>query len=155
MNKQLILEKVINKFNDKISAVTAEIKDVQEQVKNSPTAMESHSDTSRFQSGVLLQNLQKRKDELMQVADQLTRITLETGKCAQIGSVIALDRGDSLYLLLPKGAGFLEFEIGNARVVAIGVDTIWGKSLNGHKAGDSFTIKLPKGEKEQKIRSIS
>ncbi len=155
MNKHLILEKVINLFNDKVSAVDAEIKEAREQVKNSPTAMESHSDTSRFQFSILLQNLQKRKDELMQVADQLTRITLETGKYAQIGSVVALDCGDPSYFLLPKGAGFLEFEIGSTKVIAIGVDTIWGKSLNGHKAGDSFTIKLPKGEKEQKIRSIS
>jgi hypothetical protein len=155
MNKHLILEKVINLFNDKILAVDVEIKEVQEQVKNSPTAMESHSDTSRFQSGVLLQNLQRRKEELIKVIDQLTRMTLETREYTRIGSIIALDSEDLLYLLLPQGAGFLEFEIEGIKVVAIGVDTILGKSLNGHKIGDDFTISLPRGEKNRKIKSIS
>ncbi len=155
MNKQLILEKVIDIFNDKISAVAAEIKEAQEQVKSSPTAMESHSDTSRFQSDVLLQNLQRRRGELIKIVDQLTKMTLETGECAHIGSIVALDSEDLLYLLLPQGADFLEFEIGGIKVVAIGADTILGKSLNGRKIGDSFTTSLPKGEKKRKIKSIS
>ncbi len=155
MNKQLILEKVIDLFNNKISAVDVEIKEVQEQVKSSPTAMESHSDTSRFQSGTLLQNLQRRKGELIKAINQLTRMTLETRECAHVGSIVALDSEDPLYLLLPQGADFLEFEIEGIKVVAIGADTILGKSLNGHKIGDSFTINLPKGEKKRKIKSIS
>lgn len=91
----------------------------------------------------------------MKVINQLTRTTLEAGECVHIGSVVALDSEDLLYFLLPQGADFLEFEIEGIKVVAIGADTILGKSLNGHKIGDSFTTSFPKGEKKRKIKSIS
>jgi len=155
IKKEFVINEVIKVLEAKEIELDASIEQTLGQLKNAPTAMESHSDTSRFQLDIILQNLRKRKKDLTEYKRSLKNYNGEKSDTSSAGSLILLEADKPyLYLLLPSGAGFTEIKIESEEIIVLGLDTLLGGQLLGLKTGDCVSLKLPKGEINGSIKSI-
>ena len=123
---------------------------------DSPGAMQSHSDTSKFQFGKLAEDAAARAEKLEQAVAALGKLP-EPGGPAALGSLIEAeeDGARKYFLLVPDGAGGQEFEAEGVAVQAVAVSSPIGRALIGHALGEEVVIKLPAGERRMKVVGVS
>ena len=156
MNRNIIL----NNFIERLGKMKDTAREAEREYKNasvdSPGAMQSHSDTSKFQFGKLAEDAAARAEKLEQAVAALGKLP-EPGGPAALGSLIEAeeDGARKYFLLVPDGAGGQEFEAEGVAVQAVAVSSPIGRALIGHALGEEVVIKLPAGERRTKVVGVS
>jgi len=127
-----------------------------EAAKDAPGAMQSHSDTSKFQFNILADNiasqLQKLDDAVI-----LLREYGEKSTEAEIGAFLKIkENGEIRYFyLVPEGAGGFKVKMDSIDIQVLAVNSLVGKAFLFKKTGQEFELQLPAGKRLIKILEIN
>lgn len=149
--KNLVLENLVNIREDLVKS-RGEYK---EAAKDAPSAMQSHSDTSRFQFNTLAENIDiqiQKLDEAVVLIKELEGKSVKT----EIGAFVAIKENNEKehFYLVPEGVGGFEIRWGRLVIKVLAINSPIGKYLFGKKIGDKITMNLPARKREIEILEI-
>lgn len=155
MNKKLIREMLLKKLKEMRALNFASYQAYKKASDEAPGAMESHSDTSKFQIGAVSGNLAEHLVKLDKSISCLKEGKDAVSNIIEEGAIIKIkDSGHVItYYLVPDGAGGQDLEIDNEKIKTITASTPLGKSILNKKVGDS--VELAIGPKTRKLEIIS
>lgn len=152
MDKKVIIEKIIKKLEKRLIDLTKSIKQTQQHIIMSPGAMQSWSDTSKFELRGVVSNLEKQHNRIKNCIKELNKInTSEKYKKVGIGAIIKIkiDNNINFYFISPSGAASETINYNNINITTLSIDSPLYKSLLNKKAGD--TIKFQRPDQQQTI----
>lgn len=159
MKKKKILEAVLNSLCFAIEQNQEILAKTHQSINDAPSAMQSGSDTSRFQLSSLAESQSLVIDKLVEAKHQveILREALGSESATEIksGSVIEVEVDGKvlLYLILPhEGIGGMEVEWDGCIYVMISVSSPFINALKGHHKGDELSITI--GDRIKKVRVL-
>lgn len=149
--KNLVLENLVKIREDLVKSR----REYKEAAKDAPSAMQSHSDTSRFQFNTLAENI----DIQIQKLDEAVALIKESGEKSvktEIGAFVAIKENNrkKYFYLVPEGAGGFEVKRDRSIIRALAINSPIGKYFFGKKIGDKIMMNLPAGKREIEILEI-
>lgn len=155
MNRELITSKIIDILSERLNNLKESLKETEDSERQAPSAMESHSDTSRFQLGQLADNLRILIKNIEKVIKEIEK-TKTTEGCVGQGSIVKIEEGGNelYYYISPMGLGE-SFLIEGKEFRVISVNTPIAKCLSEKKVGENVEIKTPNGSYFVKIIEIN
>ncbi|HDQ16729.1 MAG TPA: hypothetical protein ENN31_01240 [Candidatus Vogelbacteria bacterium] len=161
MKKKKILEAVIDFLCSAIVQNQEILDRTHQSINDAPSAMESGSDTSRFQLSSLAQNQLAAIDKLVEVKHQveILKETLGSSSATEIkpGSIIEVEVNEKvlLYLILPcEGIGGMEVEWNSHIYVMISDGSPFINALKGCHKGDELSIVMGGHIKKVKVLDV-
>lgn len=152
MDKKLIIEKIILRLEKRITDLEKSIKEIKKDAISSPSAMQSWSDTSRFQLGKLASNLKSSASRLKQCIKELKKIEFSKKyKKIEVGAIVKTKKNKKIcfYFISPPNSGGETFKLNNLQIIILSIDSLLAQSLINKKVGD--IIKLGNEQKSQNI----
>jgi transcription elongation GreA/GreB family factor len=155
MKREKIQEKIINLLDEKLGGLKESLKETELSVKQAPTAMESHSDTSRFQFGQVADNLRILIDKLEKVIKEIEKYQSSTERVG-LGSIVKVDKsGKEIYYYISSLGLEEQFEIDGKELRVISVGTPIAKSIIGKKIDEIVEMHIPSGSYSVTIIEIN
>lgn len=157
MDKKALIEKVVEKLQKEVLELEANITSMHQAAIEAPGAMQSHSDTTKFQMNALKDDIEKQlstKNRELEILEKFEIMPVPSSKEIQSGSVVKIKDGEKEinYLFLEGGSGIhIEDESGN-RFIVVGENSPMGKVLAGKKVGDEIVTQF--GSKEREINIV-
>jgi len=157
MDKKALVEKVVEKLQKEVTELEESMLSMKQAAVEAPSAMQSHSDTTKFQMNALKDDVEKQfstKNKELEMLEKFEIMPLSSSKEIQNGSMIKIQDGEKEinYLFLEGGSGIqVEDELGN-KIIVVGGGSPMGKILAGKKSGDEIITQF--GSKERMIRII-
>ncbi len=157
MDKSALIEKVVEKLQKEVAELEANVASIHEAAVDAPNAMQSHSDTTKFQMNALKDDIEKQlsaKNKELEILERFEIAPVPSSKEVGSGSVIKIRDGERElnYFFLEGGSGIqIEDESGNP-IIVVGENSPMGKILAGKKVGDNIVAKF--GSKERSIDII-
>jgi len=157
MEKSELLKKVILAVEDEIKGLELSAGSSHQMSVDAPSAMQSHSDTTKFQMKALEENTKRSILEkqifLRNVVDLIS--LQKEAKEVEIGSLVRISEGESMkqYILLEGGAGIIVEDDGKKWIV-VTIASPLGKALLGKKKGEKFIFFAGGKERELEISDI-
>jgi len=153
MEKKNIIDKIIEKLEKEIEILDEAVGSIHHASVEAPGAMQSHSDTSKFQNKTSEENtilaLNTKKQELTAIKNiPVTEKPTE----ARIGACVLVDDSgiEKRFIILPGGAGIEAWDSETFDCyTAITPDSPLGKALVGKREGSIAMAKI--GSKEKKL----
>lgn len=158
MNKEALIGKVVLKLEKEIAELEEGATSAHAASVDAPGAMQSHSDTSKFQNKVSEENLVSMLDEkknrcgaikTMEIPSEISEI--------KIGACILAEDGENekRYILLPGGAGIEVWDDETLdSYMTITPEVPIGKALMGKKEGIKTVFKVGSKEKKLLIKKV-
>ncbi|MFH1654332.1 MAG: GreA/GreB family elongation factor [Pseudomonadota bacterium] len=148
--KHKIILSVIEKLTEERGRIEASLKAARQAAVDAPGAMQSHSDTTKFQMGILADNIAKTLEDKKLAIQELTmfagRRAYHTSSVnIKLGSLVHVKTNDGeikLYFILPAGSG-TEIMDENRHFFVIGPSAPIAAVLLGKSEGDTVTLRLP------------
>ncbi len=155
MEKETIRVKIADLLDKKVRDLKESLKRAEDSVKQAPTAMESHSDTSRFQFGQLVDGLKALINQTERAVKEIQTKTTVTDR-ADLGSIVKIEKdGDRLYYYV-SAMGLKEaFLIDGKELRVISINSAIAECLLGKKVGEHVEIKIINGNYSVKIIEIN
>jgi len=158
MNKNILLAVVTDKLKKEREEVENQLKITKQAAIDAPGAMQSHSDTTKFQMNSLadtLRQLIKEKEEAIDNLNSFPPDKLNFSSIIQIGSVIEIkeDKNIKYYFILPVGGG-IKIKQNNKIITVITPDTPIVAALQGKKKNDKINFEIENIIKEIEIVNI-
>lgn len=158
VQKELFIKKVLEKIDSEIAELENGARSNHKASVDAPGAIQSHSDTSKFQSKVAEENIEqiisKRKSqraaiEEMKIPDAVNDSGMGT-------FVLVEDDGiEKRYAILPGGAGIEIWDGEDLDLyTVITPETSIGKALMGKRPGDKAIFRIGKKEKQIVIKKV-
>lgn len=157
MDKKVLIEKVVEKLQKEVTELEESMMSMKQAAIEAPGAMQSHSDTTKFQMNALKNDVEKQfstKNRELEILEKFEIMPIPSSKEIQNGSVVKIKDGEKEinYLFLEGGSGIqVEDEQGN-NIVVVGENSPMGKVLVGKKIGDEVITQF--GSKERKINIV-
>ena len=159
MIKQELLLNVIEQLTQEVKRVEQNLTEVKKAAAEAPGAMQSHSDTTKFQMSQLAGKIQNSINEKISALSVLQKMAhsdfcLDSEKI-QIGSLVETlneNREQEFYFILPVGAG-IKIINNTKTILIITPQTPLGATLMG-KRGEEM-IKLQIGHRERELLIVS
>lgn len=154
MEKKRLLEKLIINLQAEINSLEKTVKMYSESAIEAPGAMQSRSDTTKFEMELAkdkaLNSLKEKKDGF----EKIKKIYLPTknGPKTGIGNLIKLEgvgRESKMLFLMPAGSG-IKLNDGKNKVTVTTPESPLGSAVIGKSVGEKFNI----GIKNWKITEI-
>ncbi|MCL4404162.1 GreA/GreB family elongation factor [Patescibacteria group bacterium] len=156
-NKTDLIEKVIESLERDKASAEAGLASAREGAKEAPSAMESHSDTTRSQMQHLAENLEKdiqeKESGIMALGDFKTSVGPAKGDVS-VGSVVSItDEAERrfIYFILPAGGG-TKVETDGASITVLSSTAPLAQALIGKRAGE--TVSFSAGAKVRMLKII-
>lgn len=155
INKQIVVQKYFDKLRELRDSAIADVEAYKKASNEAPGAMESHSDTSKFQFNLMSDKIAEKVSGF----DKLLKYKFDDGAelrgVTGIGSLIQIKEGEReiYYFIVPKGGGGVELLADNATITAISVDSPLGNSLLNKKVGDIVDFVV--GLKNRRLEVVS
>lgn len=144
MTKQQILLAFIEKQKQKIEELKISLHNTEQDAINSPGAMQSHSDTSKFQLSNLALGLKKRVAEAEETLILLDSISRISNNIVSVGSFFILEdtitKNRVNYLLIPQHGGEW-VEVDGEEVLLISEEAPLISSIFNKKEGDRIMFR--------------
>lgn len=142
MNKKEIAQLFIFKLEDQILKQKKVLDETRSLANDSPSANESHSDTSKFQLGNLALAQESRVRELENTLEKLRSIIFSPNDKITIGAIFILDCTDKKirHYFVFDGAQGINAEVEGITMTAISTESPIGVSAFGKKKGDSVSF---------------
>jgi transcription elongation GreA/GreB family factor len=158
MNKENLIRKILEKLEKEIVELEESASSAHEASVEAPGAMQSHSDTSKFQNkvsegniGTMIQQKKIQSEAIKNVALPERASDINLGAC-----VLVEDSGiEKRYIVLPGGSGIEAWDDETLdSYMSITPDTPIGKALLGKKEGEKTSFKIGQKEKKLLIKKI-
>lgn len=147
MNKQKLLQCVIETFTQREKGAKQSLETTRQAAIEAPGAMQSRSDTTKWQMSQHAEAIERSLFETQQVLSTLKRLmdnppTVTKGSSYAIVEVKNLDDGSrAKYFLLPAGGGDT-YEVDGEEIIVLSVGTPMARAFIGAVAGDEVEIKI-------------
>ena len=147
MEKRQVLEAFIERQKQKIKELKTSLGNTEQDAINSPGAMQSHSDTSKFQLSNLALGLKKRVIEAEESLSILNNLPRDSSDEISIGSFFVLEdtktKNRTNYFLISRYGGEW-IEVNGEEVLLISEEAPLINNVLGKRQGDkaSFRDKL-------------
>lgn len=147
MIKQKLLQCLIETFTQKRENAKQNLETARQAAIDAPGAMQSHSDTTKWQMSRRAEALQRSIVETQQALDtfeSLMRYPPTITKCSvyTIVEVENLDDGSrTKYFLLPAGGGNT-YEVEGEEIIVLSVSAPLARAFIGSVAGDDVEVKI-------------
>lgn len=148
MNKARIAQLFIIQLELQIAKCKASLEETHSLINESPSANQSHSDTSRYQLTNVAQGQESRLIEIKETAQILKNLDLSSQDMIAVGTVFALRENDieiKYYFMFPKAQGD-HIEIDGLIITAVSFQSPIGISVLGKKRGDKLKTTFSKIE---------
>jgi len=148
MNKDTIASLFISKLEDQILKQRTVLEETRKLANESPSASESHSDTSRYQLGQLALVQDGRLKELEETLKILKNLKLSSQEKVVIGAIFNLlgkDRNPKSYFMF-NGAQGTNVELDGTVITAVSAESPLGRSVLGKKKGERVAFAAFEGE---------
>ncbi len=160
MDKKEIIRGIIKELERQKSEIDAGLRSTKQAAKDSPSAMESHSDTTRNQMQTLARNLKTMAEEKEAAIVSLKRTFVSNSErfgTAKEGAVVEteFENGEKKrYLIVPEGGAGVYVDENGVQIISITLGTPLGAALVGKKTGEFATLVGKNGERKIKILDI-
>ncbi len=162
MEKDAIIKAGIEVLRSKIKQNEEILNATQRDVNEAPSAMESHSDTSRYQFAILAQNqgaiINKFTEALYELEKFLENLPAQENKEIGYGSVVEIETDGKVsnYMLIPcEGLGGIEVQSDDKTYTLLSSDSPMATALKQKKVGDKFSLATGTKTKELRILSVA
>lgn len=148
MNKDTIAQLFISKLEDQILKQGTVLEETRKFANDSPSANESHSDTSRYQLGQLAlgQDLRlKEKEEALKILKNLQIFPQEKIVIGSVFSLRGKDKKSRSYFMF-NGAQGINVELDGTVITAVSAQSPLGTSVLGKKKGERVAFAAFEGE---------
>lgn len=160
MNKQRLLQCVIETLIQKGKNAEQSLETTRQAVIEAPGAMQSHSDTTKWQMSRRAEALQQSVFETQQALSTLKSLmdhppTVTKGSIFAIIEIENLDDGSRVkYFLLPAGGGDA-YEVDGEKIIILTIGAPMARVLIGVVAGDEVEIKIQEMTKRFVVVSVT
>lgn len=141
MNKLRVVESFISYFEHQISQYREIKADTRRRIIDSPSANQSHSDTSRYQLSNLALGQESRLGEIEQIAFSLRSINVSPQDKVVVGALFTLQTEGvepRTYFMFPGAQGDI-LEVDGVPITAISFKSPLGKAALGKRRGECVT----------------
>ena len=160
MNKQKLLQRVIEVLTQKGKSAEQSLETTRQAAIEAPGAMQSHSDTTKWQMSRRAEAMERSIFETQQALGMLKHLmdhppTISKGSNFAIIEVANLDNGSKAkYFLLPAGGGDT-YEVDGEKVTALTMGAPMARVLIGTIAGDEVEMKIQGTTKRLVVISVT
>jgi len=157
MDKKALIEKVVEKLQKEVSELEANITSMHQAAIDAPSAMQSHSDTTKFQMNALKDDVEKQlstKNGELEMLEKFEIMPITPSKEIRSGSLIKIKDGEKEinYFFLDGGSGIQIEDESKNMIIVVGGNSPMGNALLGKKVGDEVVTQFR--SKERNIRII-
>ena len=156
MDKEQIIKLGIKMLKEKIVSLKEAVLKMEKQRQEAPSAMQSWSDTSRFQTGVAIENMDKERSRLEEHLDFLKSFKIDKKTEITLGSLAEvkdLEKNKAEIYFVSLFAD-LELKDGGRVIKFISKDSPLIKQLLSKKAGDKASLQIGRSTRELEILSV-
>ncbi|MEK7506937.1 MAG: GreA/GreB family elongation factor [Patescibacteria group bacterium] len=160
MNKRELVEKIIRELEKQKQDVKKRYEATRQEVIDAPGAMQSHSDTSKYQLSILADKIKKsvlEKEQTIQALKQLLTSRLEEKfSVAEVDALVEVKNQNQekiYYFIFPGGNG-LETIFKGRKIIMVSQHTPVASALLGRKVGDRVNFRVGPTTKELEIVGI-
>lgn len=146
INKQKVIDWAIQVLRNEILKIQSIRDSEHDALKDSPSAMQSWSDTTRSQKEDIVFEMDQQLTNKKRTLHVLESLKVEHHKKIQLGSLVKLtaDKQTSYFFILPGIIGD-KFDVDGINIEIISPTSIVARSLMGHKINDVVHVKIPTG----------
>jgi len=153
MDKEEIIKRFIEKSQRRAKEIEEVLASTRKDIVSAPGAMQSHSDTSRYQLGRLATNTQEALHQTKKLLGFLTNLeTKEKHPITQIGSIVRTKENEVFFIVPYTTTDPITTDEGKINMVLD--DSPIGKALIGKREGEKVKIITPSKTKILIIASI-
>lgn len=157
MDKKNLIEKVIMIFQEKAEETKKSFELARQEVIAAPSAMQSKSDTTKFQMSRLAENLFNTYQQIQRCVSSLREIDMSKEyKAIKIGALVNIEenKSKSYYFILPSDCGNQIIELERQEVNTIAVRSPIAQALLNKKVGETVNVRVPAGIRTFRIIEI-
>jgi len=132
VDKKLILQNLVSDLQAAKIDLERSYLSQKEEAANAPGAMQSHSDTSRYQANVIADRIRAEIDVLDKATRSLTeKVSNPNSEKDHIGTLYILSRhgGKAAYIIVPEGAGGRKVLCSESEVFSVSPESPIGREL--------------------------
>lgn len=135
MDKHAVIAAFEQHQKERIGNIEKDLEKARDGVRTAPGPSQSHSDTTRFQEGNIVADIEERLARAKRILRQLREIPQAQMETISNGSIFVLEdvatNERDVYFVVPEGGGE-SIDVGGAEVVSISKDApiakeVWGK----------------------------
>ncbi|MCL5733872.1 MAG: GreA/GreB family elongation factor [Patescibacteria group bacterium] len=157
MNKNNLISSVIKELTSQLSELKSSYQSARQASNEAPGAMQSHSDTTKFQMDQIARNIEKdikdKERAVVEIKNLLDKPSLlKTSRTAGFGSLVfaEINRKKNHFFILPGGSGIHI----KPDILVVSPPAPVAIALMGKTAGEAFDVSLPAGMTSIKIIDI-
>lgn len=157
MNKKNLVGKLIMNLQQKAEETKKSFESAKEAAIAAPGAMQSKSDTTKFQMSRLAESHLNTYQQIQCCISALREIDLSKDyQVIGVGAIVKAEENQSkdYYFLLPSECGNQSIELEGQEVIAIAVKSPIAQALLNKKIGDKVNVKVPAGLRTIRIIAI-
>ena len=158
MDKRKIIELIKGKIGEKIKKDEKTMAGLRQASIEAPSAMESHSDTNKFQFGTMADNLSNLINDQYKNILAISSLSQVAGEKVESGNVVEVKDEDSKmhfwYFILPA-AGGIEIDCDEKKIIALTESAPLAKCLLGKLIGETAEFSLPNDSSVKKFVIIN
>ncbi|MDO8469523.1 MAG: hypothetical protein Q7S84_00700 [bacterium] len=157
MNRPQAIHALLAATDQAITALEAQLAETQRHAGAAPSAMESHSDTTRSQLQAVVINTRSALDGKRRMRAGIAGAVASADTSVRPGSLVTITdptHGPLTYLVLDAGGG-VETTVDGERVFVLGSATPLAKLLIGHQAGTTLMFRQATAERTLTIQTIA
>lgn len=156
MDKQNVVRRVLEKIAEMREQIQENLAANKKAAAEAPGAMQSHSDTSKFQFGKLAEADTKRLYELDAVLEKVRGLGAGLHEVIERGALATVkERGAlSCIFFVPEGIGGLNVDADGANVQSVSESSPVGKMLAGKRKGEVARGVIAGREREVEIVDV-
>lgn len=153
LRKEEVVNAFLQKLKEDLETLLATIRENKKSSVEAPGAMQSHSDTSKFQFEKLVEADIERGGMLSGTIDVVERTKTQIYDHADVGALISAEEREAIsyFYISPEGGGGYKLMVGDTPVFAVSLSSAVGRSFSGKKPGDEVTLTAPGAERTLKI----
>ncbi len=156
MHKKELIETLISRLSKKKTKFLESRNNYRKTSNEALSAMQSHSDTTKFQTGKLAENIENQLEKIESIIFALSQLGDKKSDSVQIGSLVELKENDkhSSLLIVPDGAGGEIIKNNDGTIQIVAIESPLGKTLALKKMGDCVEFEAPSGIRKIQILDI-
>lgn len=160
MNKQKLLECVIETLTRSEKSAKQSLETTRQAAIEAPGAMQSHSDTTKWQMNQRAGAIEQSLFETQQALGALKRL-MDHPPAITKGSVYAIievknlgDESRTKYFLLPAGGGNT-YEVEGGQITILNIGAPMARALLGVVAGDEVEVRIQEKTRQLNVVSVT
>ena len=156
MDKQKIRKKLLDRLDELYSLTLKSFEELRKGSNEAPGAMQSHSDTTKFQIGRLADEAADRMSKIKTAINTIQQFEEHKSTIIQIDSIAEINENGKLiiYYIVPEAAGGEKLDLGAIKINTISISSPIGRALINKKVGEIVELLVPKGIRRLEILNI-